>query len=58
MAKKMPKKAVAHIANRKISAKIQKATDEYWDADKMITVRLDNCVDVVPGQPLIVEMKF
>ena len=55
MVKKRPKRIVAHIGNRKISARIQKPTNEYWDSDKMITVQLDDTVNIVPGQPLILD---
>jgi len=58
MVKKRPKNAIAYSGGRKITGRIQKARNEYWDADKMTEVKLGESVNIVPGQPLIVEMKF
>jgi len=52
------KKLAVQAGDRDIVGKIQKAVNEFWDADKMVTVRLDDDVNVVPGQPLVVEMRF
>ncbi|MHC4573496.1 MAG: GH116 family glycosyl-hydrolase [Planctomycetota bacterium] len=53
-----PVKKLAAASRRRVRAKVQKAADEFWDADKMITVRLAETVIVLPGQPLVVEMRF
>ncbi|MHC4624549.1 MAG: GH116 family glycosyl-hydrolase [Planctomycetota bacterium] len=51
-------KRVDVTGNKKISGKAQKAANEFWDADKMITVQLNETVTVLPGQPLVVEIEF
>jgi len=46
------------LGGDKLKGTVQKAVDEFWDADKMVTVRLEKTVTVTPGQPLTVEMKL
>ncbi|MHC4500381.1 MAG: GH116 family glycosyl hydrolase, partial [Planctomycetota bacterium] len=53
-----PVKKVLVTSHGKIGAKAQDATNEFWDADKMITVQLEQTVTVLPDRPLVVEMKF
>ena len=41
-----------------MTAKIESAVDESWDADKMLTVRLEDTAIVTPAKPLLVRMEF
>jgi len=56
--KKTPKKLSARIATKKLTAKTEKAVNESWDADKMLTVRLEDTAIVTPAKPLLVRMEF
>ncbi len=58
MVNKRVKKLAVRMGSSDIAGKIKKADNEFWDADKMVTVQLDNSVNVVSGQPLVVEMRF
>jgi hypothetical protein len=51
-------KRVLVTSHEKIGAKTQKAADEFWGADKMITVQLSEAVTVLPDRPLLVEIEF
>jgi hypothetical protein len=53
-----PVKRVLVTSHRKVGAKAQKAANEFWDADKMITVQLSETVTVLPDRPLVVEIEF
>jgi hypothetical protein len=57
----MPDKSVKKVVvtgHGKIGAKVQEATNEFWDADKMITIQLEQTITVLPDRPLVVEMGF
>ena len=56
--KKPLKKLTARIGTKKLTAKIESAVDESWDADKMLTVRLEDTAIVTPAKPLLVRMEF
>jgi uncharacterized protein (DUF608 family) len=57
----MTDKSVTRVlvtSHKKIGANVQDATNEFWDADKMITMQLSETVTVLPDQPLVVEIEF
>jgi len=58
MVNKRVRKLSIRIGDKNISGKVQDAVNEFWDADKIVTVQLNKSVNVVRGQPLIVEMRF
>jgi len=47
----------ARVGSKKLSGKTHKAADEFWDADKMVTVQLEETVTVLPDKPLVVEIE-
>jgi uncharacterized protein (DUF608 family) len=51
-----PVKKVLLTSQRDVGARAQKAVDESWDAEKMLTVQFDNTVNVIPSRPLVLEM--
>jgi uncharacterized protein (DUF608 family) len=53
-----PVKKLLITSHPEVDAKAQKAADESWDADKMLTVQFDSTINVVPGRPLVLEMVF
>ena len=52
------KKMAVWMGGKKIAGKAGKAVNEFWDGEKMVTVHLDESVRVLPGQPLVVELRF
>jgi hypothetical protein len=51
-------KRVLVTSHKKIGGKAQRAANEFWDADKMITVQLSETVTVLPDRPLVVEIEY
>jgi len=52
---KSPVKELLIVSRHQVGAEVQKAANESWDSEKMVTVQLDDTVNIVPGQPLILD---